>query len=105
MAERKTLTFACIHFTVAFGVGWAVTGSPVIGGVLAVVEPLVNTVAFYLHERVWQRLAQSRGQEARGESMQAFVETLDLPDDAKSRLRALTPGTYTGLAESLARGV
>ena len=56
MAEVKTATFACVHFTVAFGVGWAVTGSPVVGGVLAVVEPLVNTIAFYLHERVWERL-------------------------------------------------
>jgi uncharacterized membrane protein len=56
MTEIKTVTFACIHFTVAFSVAWAVTGSPVIGGVLAVVEPMVNTVAFYLHERVWQRL-------------------------------------------------
>lgn len=55
MTELKTATFACIHFAVAFSVGWIVTGSPVIGGVLALVEPMVNTVAFYLHERVWQR--------------------------------------------------
>jgi uncharacterized membrane protein len=56
MTELKTATFAGIHFTVAFSVGWIVTGSPVIGGVLAVIEPMVNTVAFYLHERVWQRV-------------------------------------------------
>jgi uncharacterized membrane protein len=55
MTELKTATFACIHFAVAFSVGWIVTGSPVIGGVLALIEPMVNTVAFYLHERVWQR--------------------------------------------------
>jgi uncharacterized membrane protein len=60
MTEIKTATFACIHFTVAFSVGWMVTGSPVIGGVLAVIEPLVNTVAFYLHERVWQRVCINR---------------------------------------------
>lgn len=60
MTGIKTVTFACIHFTVAFSVAWAVTGSPVIGGLLAMVEPLVNTVAFYLHERVWQRLNQKR---------------------------------------------
>jgi len=64
MAERKTATFACIHFMVAFGVAWAVTGSPVIGGVLAVVEPLVNTVAFYLHERAWQKVGSRRGWDA-----------------------------------------
>jgi len=61
MAGKKTVTFACIHFLVAFGVAWVVTGSPVIGGVLAVVEPLVNTVAFYLHERVWQKVRCQRG--------------------------------------------
>lgn len=60
MTELKTATFACIHFAVAFSVGWIVTGSPVIGGVLALVEPMVNTVAFYLHERVWQRICISR---------------------------------------------
>ncbi|MBK6510995.1 MAG: DUF2061 domain-containing protein [Haliea sp.] len=60
MTELKTATFACIHFAVAFSVGWMVTGSPVIGGVLAVIEPLVNTVAFYLHERVWQRVCINR---------------------------------------------
>ena len=59
MTELKTATFACIHFAVAFTVGWMVTGSPVIGGVLAVIEPMVNTVAFYLHERIWQRAAES----------------------------------------------
>jgi len=61
MAAQKTVTFACIHFMVAFGVAWVVTGSPVLGGVLAVVEPLVNTVAFYLHERLWQRARDRRG--------------------------------------------
>lgn len=60
MTELKTVTFACIHFAVAFSVGWMVTGSPVIGGVLAVIEPMVNTVAFYLHERVWQRFCINR---------------------------------------------
>jgi adenylosuccinate lyase len=39
------------------------------------------------------------------ESLQAFVDTLALPDDAKARLRALTPATYVGLAEELARRV
>lgn len=60
MAEKKTASFAVVHFTVAFTVAWLVTGSIAIGGILAVVEPLVNTVAFYLHERFW--LARARRQ-------------------------------------------
>jgi adenylosuccinate lyase len=39
------------------------------------------------------------------ESLQAFIDTLALPADAKARLRALTPATYVGLADELARRV
>ncbi|HEY9182719.1 MAG TPA: DUF2061 domain-containing protein [Gammaproteobacteria bacterium] len=55
MAEKKTLTFAITHMSVAFAVGWALTGSAAIGGALALVEPLVNTVAYFLHEKLWER--------------------------------------------------
>ncbi len=59
MAIRKTMSFALVHFIIAFSVGWAVTGSPVVGGLLALVEPAVNTLAFYVHEQAWQ-LASTR---------------------------------------------
>lgn len=51
----KTLSFACVHFAVAFSVGWAISGDWRIGGAVAAVEPLCNTVAFYFHEKFWQR--------------------------------------------------
>lgn len=35
--------------------------------------------------------------------IQAFIQTLDLPDTDKQRLLALTPATYIGLAEQLVR--
>jgi len=35
--------------------------------------------------------------------LRAFIRTLDLPEDAKARLLALTPGTYIGKAADLAR--
>ena len=35
--------------------------------------------------------------------MREFVLGLGLPDDARDRLLALTPGGYTGLAAALAR--
>ena len=34
-----------------------------------------------------------------------FIDTLDLPADAKARLLALTPASYVGLAERLAREI
>ena len=51
----KTITFGIVHVSVAFGVGWALTGSVLVGGALALVEPLVNTVAYFFHETLWQR--------------------------------------------------
>ncbi|WP_058834761.1 adenylosuccinate lyase [Luteimonas abyssi] len=52
-----------------------------------------------------QLKALTRGQGITADSMRAFVESLDLPEDAKQSLRDLTPGRYTGLAERLAREV
>ena len=57
----KTLSFAALHFSVAFGVGWALTGSVAVGGALAVVEPACNTIAYYFHEKVWKRIEARRG--------------------------------------------
>jgi adenylosuccinate lyase len=39
------------------------------------------------------------------ESLHAFIDGLALPADAKTRLKALTPASYTGLAQPLARRV
>jgi uncharacterized membrane protein len=51
----KTLSFAVLHLTVAFSVGYLMTGSVMVGGAIALVEPAVNTLAFHVHERLWQR--------------------------------------------------
>ena len=50
----KTITFAIMHFSVAFTVAYLLTGSLVVGGAVALVEPAINTVAFYFHEKIWQ---------------------------------------------------
>ena len=55
---KKTLSFAAVHFTVAFSLGYLLTGSLVVGGALALLEPALNTVAYYWHERAWSRWAQ-----------------------------------------------
>lgn len=56
----KTATFAAVHFTVAFSVGYALTGSVVIGGTLALVEPAINTIAFYFHELGWKKFEENK---------------------------------------------
>lgn len=55
MAKFKTLTFAIVHMTVAFTVVWAMTGSWMAGGAVALVEPAINTVAYFVHESLWER--------------------------------------------------
>jgi uncharacterized membrane protein len=50
----KTISFAIVHFTVAFSVGYLLTGSILFGSAMALIEPAVNTVAFHFHEKVWQ---------------------------------------------------
>ncbi len=55
----KTMTFAAVHFSVAFTVGYVLTGSAVVGGAIALVEPMINTVAYFLHEKIWDRIRQT----------------------------------------------
>ncbi|MGF1686308.1 DUF2061 domain-containing protein [Photobacterium japonica] len=50
---KKTLTFAALHFTIAFSVAYMLTGDLLIGSLIAMIEPSVNTVAFYFHEKAW----------------------------------------------------
>ena len=52
----KTISFAVLHFAVGFGVTYALTGSVVIATGVALIEPAVNTVVFFFHERAWRRM-------------------------------------------------
>jgi Predicted membrane protein len=51
----KTITFAITHFTVAFTVAYLLTGDILIGSLIAMVEPAINTVAYFFHEKIWAR--------------------------------------------------
>ena len=53
--RAKTASFAFIHFNVAFMVTYLLTGDAFIGGVMATIEPSINTVAYYFHEKIWLR--------------------------------------------------
>jgi len=58
---KKTMTFAVMHFSVAFTVAYLLTGSVVVGGAVALVEPAINSVAFYFHEMVWKKVEKKEG--------------------------------------------
>ena len=55
----KTLTFAIVHFTIAFTVAYLLTGDLLTGGLIALLEPACNTVAFFFHEKAWQRFGKN----------------------------------------------
>ncbi|KAA2286123.1 adenylosuccinate lyase [Arenimonas fontis] len=69
-------------------------------------EPVQTVMRRYGLPNPYEQLKTlTRGQGIGAESMRAFIQGLDLPADAKARLLALTPATYTGLAASLAKKV
>ena len=51
----KTFSFLALHLIVGFTVAYLFTGSWMIAGGIALVEPLVNAVVFFFHERAWER--------------------------------------------------
>lgn len=55
----KTVTFAMTHFVVAFTVAYLLTGDLLIGSLIAMVEPAINTVAYFFHEKIWARRQQN----------------------------------------------
>lgn len=57
---KKTMTFAILHFGVAFTVAYLLTGSILIGGLMALVEPACNTVVFYFHEKAWKHFEKAQ---------------------------------------------
>ena len=54
----KTMTYLAVHLTVAFTIGYIITGSVEIAGLITLIEPCANAVAFFFHEKAWKsRLA------------------------------------------------
>ncbi|SKB47590.1 adenylosuccinate lyase [Luteibacter sp. 22Crub2.1] len=72
-----------------------------------VLAEAVQTVMrrFGLPEPYEQLKALTRGQGITKESMRAFIAGLDLPADAKQALAELTPASYIGLADKLAKAI
>ncbi len=57
-------------------------------------------------EKPYEKLKElTRGQRLDRAAMQAFIDTLTLPDEAKKRLLAMTPATYIGNAAQQARDI
>ena len=50
----KTVSFLCLHLMVGFAVAYAFTSSLALASGIALVEPCVNAVVFFFHERAWR---------------------------------------------------
>jgi adenylosuccinate lyase len=69
-------------------------------------EPIQTVMRRYGIENPYEQLKElTRGKAVGAAELAAFVDRLALPDDAKARLKALTPAAYTGLAAALARRI
>jgi len=62
-------------------------------------EPIQTVMRRYGIEQPYEKLKQlTRGQAITRATLHEFIDTLELPDDAKERLKALSPSTYLGNA-------
>jgi len=52
---QKTASYYVLHITVAAMVAYAVTGNLWMAFTLSLLEPTVQAVAFFFHEKVWEK--------------------------------------------------
>ncbi|MCH8542978.1 MAG: adenylosuccinate lyase [Alcanivorax sp.] len=69
-------------------------------------EPIQTVMRRYGIEQPYEKLkALTRGKAITQEALAAFIDTLAIPDDARERLKAMTPASYTGNAADQARAI
>lgn len=59
---KKTLSYYIMHITVAMFVGYVVTGNLWMAVTLSLVEPTVQAIAFFFHEKAWNKKDQKAAQ-------------------------------------------
>jgi adenylosuccinate lyase len=70
-------------------------------------EPIQTVMRRYGVPHPYEQLKElTRGKDGiTRETLHAFIDGLAIPEDEKSRLKQMTPATYTGMAEELARRI
>lgn len=54
---RKTASYYLVHLVVAAAVAYAVTGNLMVALTLSLIEPTVQAVAYFFHDKAWGRVA------------------------------------------------
>jgi adenylosuccinate lyase len=69
-------------------------------------EPIQTVMRRHGIEKPYEKLKElTRGQRIDTATLRSFIDALEIPEDAKGRLLALSPRDYTGYAEALARSI
>ena len=69
-------------------------------------EPIQTVMRRYGVQGAYEKLKEvTRGKTVTAEALHGLIRSLDIPEAEKQRLLALTPASYTGQAEALARRV
>ena len=69
-------------------------------------EPIQTVMRRYGIEKPYEKLKElTRGKAITREALETFVDGLAIPEDARTRLKAMTPASYTGNAAEQARKV
>lgn len=54
---KKTISYSLMHLTVAISIAFALTHNWKAALSIGLIEPIFQTMAFAVHERVWARIA------------------------------------------------
>lgn len=54
----KTFSQVITHMSIAFGLAYLLTGSLALGGLAAIIEPVMNVALLPLHEKLWHAIRQ-----------------------------------------------
>lgn len=69
-------------------------------------EPIQTVMRRYKLPNPYERLKElTRGKTITREAIQQFIGTLEIPEAEKTRLLAMTPGSYTGIGAKLAKRI
>ncbi|HBX37608.1 adenylosuccinate lyase [Pseudohongiella sp. SYSU M77423] len=69
-------------------------------------EPIQTVMRRYGVEQAYEKLKElTRGQTIDQTAIRKFIDTLDIPESARTTLRELTPGSYTGNATEQAKSI
>jgi uncharacterized membrane protein len=60
----KTGTYSLMHMIVAITVAYVLSGNWHIALAIGLVEPIFQTAAYFIHERMWEKVALKSGKTA-----------------------------------------